>query len=472
MLKKIFNIIEENKERIAYKINNDEITYGDLLINATGLAKALKSQGTSPVILYGHKSLNMVISILACLIANRAYVPIDLHVPIERLKNIIKMTKSTLIIKNEKIDIEGIESLSIEDLCIKYKEFEEYDTSKNDIAYIIFTSGSTGEPKGVPISYGNLENFTKWISDFEYLNSYSKINVLNQASFSFDLSVADLYYSLYNGHTLIGLDKASQENYDKIFDVIKEEKINFMVMTPTFVKMLLLNEVFNDENYSEIKCMYFCGEQLEVSTVKKIKEKFKNIIIINAYGPTEATSAVSAIVIEDEMLNKDFLPIGKIETSATEIVIESDEIVLKGSSVFSGYLGDISGGYYKENEKNCYKTGDFGYIEDGLLYCKGRFDNQIKYKGYRIELGDIENNLLKIDGIKEAVVVAKDNKDSGIVKLIKAYITVGKEIEIDSIKNTMRCHLPEYMIPKKIEILEKIPVNENGKYDRKKLKEL
>lgn len=107
-----------------------------------------------------------------------------------------------------------------------------------------------------------------------------------------------------------------------------------------------------------------------------------------------------------------------------------------------------------------------------MLYCKGRKDNQIKYKGYRIELGDIENNLLKIDGVKEAVVVAKSKEDKITVKLIKAYIVVDKNIDIPYVKQKLKEMLPMYMMPKTIEILEKIPINNNGKYDRKKLKEL
>lgn len=107
-----------------------------------------------------------------------------------------------------------------------------------------------------------------------------------------------------------------------------------------------------------------------------------------------------------------------------------------------------------------------------MLYCKGRKDNQIKYKGYRIELGDIENNLLKIDGVKEAVVVAKLKEDKITVKLIKAYVVVDKNIDIPYVKQKLKEMLPVYMMPKTIEILEKIPINNNGKYDRKKLKEL
>ena len=176
-------------------------------------------------------------------------------------------------------------------------------------------------------------------------------------------------------------------------------------MTPTFIKMLLLDKSFNDDNYSSIKYMFFCGEILEVETVRKIKERFKNTRIINAYGPTEATCFVTMVEVKDELLEKDYLPVGKINTSAVNISIVNNEIVLEGKSVFNGYLNT-------NKMEKYYHTGDIGYVEDNYLYCKGRIDNQIKYMGYRIELGDIENNLLKITNIKEAVVVSKYKENS------------------------------------------------------------
>ena len=295
------------------------------------------------------------------------------------------------------------------------------------------------------------------------------INILNQASFSFDLSVADLFYSLCNGHTLLDLNNDISEDYNEIFNLMKE--IDVAVMTPTFMKLCLLNKDFNENNYPNFKCVYFCGEQLEVKTVKKIFEVFPNLKIINAYGPTEATSAVSGIIITKEMTNTmNILPVGEIDNFATDIEIIDDEIVLKGSSVFNGYLGNLIGGYYKENNINCYKTGDLGYIKDGKLFCKGRKDSQVKYKGYRIELNEIEYNINLIKGVKECAVVAKH--DENIVKTIKAFVVVENNIDSNYIRNELIKYIPEYMIPKTIKIIDKLPINSNGKIDRKALSEL
>ena len=464
MLTKIKNIVDNYPNNIAYAIDNETISYKKLWDMAYEYSLLLKKQGVGPVIIYGHKEINVIIAIIACIMANRTYVPIDINTPLCRIKKIIELTNSSLLIKIDDIMIDNINCCTLDELNQYSKEKNKEDN--NDIVYIIFTSGSTGIPKGVPISKNNLNNFINWISNLKPLNNYHNINVLNQASFSFDLSVADFYYSLCNGHTLVAL--SNNNDYDKLYKILK--KMDAAVMTPTFIKLLLLNSDFNYLNYSNFKCIYFCGEQLEVNTVKKIYERFPNINIINAYGPTEATSAVSATLIEKDMLNNKILPVGNTNNFATTIEIINNEIVLKGNSVFNGYIGNIVGGYYKEKNINCYKTGDIGYIDNNLLYCKGRIDNQIKYKGYRIELSEIEYYINNIEEVDDCAVIAKYN-DDGIVKSIKAFIVTNKQ-DNTYIKEVLKKHIPDYMIPKTIVFIEKLPINKNGKIDRKVLSEL
>lgn len=468
MINKINKIVEKNPNKIAYKVNDEYITYKDLWSYAYDYAQLLKRQGTSPVIIYGHKNISVVVSILACILADRTYVPVGSCTPLYRVKKIVEITNSSLVLTDNNVKLENIDCYNLDGL----KKYENCDIkeNKNDIVYMIFTSGSTGIPKGVPISKTNLNNFIDWISNLDPLCEYKDINVLNQASFSFDLSVADLYYSLCNGHTLVALDSDIHEDFNEVFNLMSE--IDVAVMTPTFMKLCLLNEDFNDKKYPNFKCVYFCGEQLEVKTVQKIFAAFPNLKIINAYGPTEATSAVSAITITKEMANKlKLLPVGEVSTFATDIEIIDDEIVLKGKSVFGGYLADYIGGFYKENGINCYKTGDIGYIEDGKLYCKGRKDSQVKYKGYRIELNDIEYNINLIKGVKECAVVAKYNEDS-VVKTIKAFVVVEDGIDNNYVKQELEKYIPGYMMPKTIKIIDKLPINQNGKIDRKALSEL
>ena len=467
MIEKIIN--QNQKNKIAYRINDIDLSYEELIEKAKYYGELLKKQGTSPIILYGHKDIDMFVSIFACIHSGRAYIPIDLCTPIERVNKIINYTDCQLILSKEELNIENIDIKKLKDLE-QYKE-QAINDINNDIAYIIFTSGSTGNPKGVPISYSNLLNFIKWISNLKPLNEYKNINVLNQASFSFDLSVADIYYAISNGHTLIALDKDNQEEYNNIFKIISKNNVQMLVITPTFIKLCMVNNNFNSINYPLIKTIYFCGEQLEVSTIKKLYERFPNINVINAYGPTEATSAVAAINITKEMLNDEILPCGDARNFATEINIIDDEIVLKGGSVFRGYLGNQQGGYYIENNTDCFKTGDIGFIKNNYLYCKGRKDFQVKYKGYRIELTDIETNIYKIDGVKQCAVIAKYQNEY-TVKMIKAFVVLEKEYTIEHIKENLKNLIPLYMIPKQIIEIESLPINCNGKIDRKKLKEL
>lgn len=472
MLDRLLEFLKNGKEKILYKINDEEITYYECYEKVLELSNNLKKQGSSPVILYGHKSINQFVSILSCIVARRCYVPIDLCTPVKRIEEIIRRTSSTLIIKNEFINIENIESLSVDEINYKYKDKKEQYIVDNQNAYIIFTSGSTGNSKGVPITYDNLNHFIKWIIGLEEFANCYNLNVLSQASFSFDLSVMDIYFSIYKGCTIIAVDSETKEDLNKLYGLLRNEEINFLIMTPTFVKILLLDSYFNEYNFPNIDYMFFCGECLEVITVKKIKDRFSKVTVINAYGPTEATCCVSLLKITNEMLKDEFLPVGKLNTSSVKIEIFDDEIILKGGSVFNCYLDKDTNNCFKEFEINCYKTGDLGIIKNNYLYCNGRRDNQIKYRGYRIELGDIENNLLKVSGIREAVVIAKSKDDINIVRLIKAFVVLDFDLTEENIKYELSKLVPSYMIPNKIVVLDKIPINKNGKYDRKKLNEL
>lgn len=465
-------LLAADTDAIAYRVNSDFVTYGALAKLGSGFARLLEKQGTGPVIVYGHKSVDMVISVAACLMAHRAYVPVDVFTPEDRIASIIAQTGTSLVIANEPFpytcnaDVSSLKGLA------RYESCETKDCGANDIAYIIFTSGSTGDPKGVPISYSNLENFIRWISALGPLREYEGVCVLNQASFSFDLSVADLYYSLFNGHTLVGLDRMSWESPGDMIGVIRENDIAVTVTTPTFMKMCLLNDDFDAVHCPSLRCMYFCGEVLERRTVQKIYDSFPDIRIINAYGPTEATSAVAGILIDRSMLaGEGTLPVGRISSAASEIVIFDGEIILKGASVFSGYLGGAAGGHYTKDGVNCYRTGDRGFIDGDQLYFAGRKDDQIKYKGYRIELGDIESGIRRIDGVTDCAVTARLN-DAGMAVTLTAFTVLEDGYDGDYVREELRCILPEYMIPRTIKKVAALPVNPNGKVDRRRLCEL
>ena len=288
--------------------------------------------------------------------------------------------------------------------------------------------------------------------------------MLNCASFSFDLSVADLYFSLCGGHTLFAAPSANDA-----VPLIRNERINAAVMTPTHARLCLLDPDFTADACPGFKCFYLCGEQLEVKTAAKLLRRFPALSLINAYGPTEATSAVCASVIRKEDLAGDLLPCGEVGSAACSVAVEDGEIVLRGDSVFGGYLGGEDGGHFTEGGVNGLRTGDLGSVENGKLYCRGRRDRQVKYKGYRIELDEIENCLLGVRGVSRCAVVAKRDP-SGTVKQIRAFVC--GDVTADGARRALEGILPPYMIPRTVTMLDELPQSGNGKTDRKKLEEL
>ena len=454
MIFEIKELGEKYKNNIAYTAGGKNFTYCKLFEKAKEISSEVLKEKAASAIIFGSRNFETMAAIIACVLSKTAYIPVDMNLPESRKEKIVKNSGASLIIdcSEEKIS---------------FKKIKE-ENSENENAYVIFTSGSTGEPKGVPVSYENLDNFIEWITKLSPLNEFEHAVVLNHASFSFDLSTAAIYYSLFGGHNLVQIENTA--DFEKMFSEIKENKVNVIVATPTFLRLCLLNKDFSEENYPFIKCIYFCGEMLQKSLVKEIFKRFPKMKIINAYGPTEAASAVSAIEITEEILEKEeLLPVGKISSAATEITVENGEIVLKGKSVSKGYLSGETGGFYNENGKNCFKTGDMGFIENGKLYCKGRFDSQIKYKGYRIELSEIEANISSVSGTENCAVIVKRNPE-GEVRLIKAFVS--GNVSEEEIRKKLSENLPEYMIPKSIKKLDFIPFNKNGKIDRKELEKL
>lgn len=455
MIFEIEKIFEKFSDKKAYSVNGEEYSYSELLKRAKEISALLEGKN-SPVAVLGNRSFETMAAIIACLLLKRAYVPVDLSLPEERKEKIVLISNASDLIdcSGEKAKIKPIKT--------------EENLSKNETAYMIFTSGTTGEPKGVPISYKNLENFINWITAVEPLCEYEHASVLNHASFSFDLSTAAIYYAFAGGHTLVQLENT--KDFESVFSVIEKSRTDVLVATPTFIRLCLLNKDFEKGKFPFIKCIYFCGETLQKSLAEAVFKRFPEIRIINAYGPTEATSAVCAYEITKEMLEcEKILPVGKLSSAATEIEIENGEIVLKGKSVFGGYLGIKSENVFFENGRNCYRTGDLGFIREGKLFCTGRKDSQIKYKGYRIELSEIESVISSIEGTENCAVIAKRNPE-GEVRLLKAFVS-GK-VEETEIRKKLSEKLPEYMVPKSIKILETIPLNKNGKTDRKVLEEL
>lgn len=570
VLKRIDYFANNTPNRIVFKSGCGEITYRRLWEDAKKLSKLIKNlqaegklEPKAPIAVYGHKEPHMLVAFIGCALAGHPYCPLDRSMPEPRIDDILRTIDTPFWIKCEaeprilelnasNLDVRGEYQVDgecqVDNECQADDEFQadkeceageahganssethEDEPSKinkneqSDVAYIIFTSGSTGKPKGVEVTRENLGNFLEWMTGVgSSIDDKEGKIFLNQAPYSFDLSVMDTYTALACGGTIASLDKGTMTTPAATMEFLKNQKVNYWVSTPSFVDMILAEKTFNSQNYPDIKVFFFCGERLTKTTANKLIEAFPNVKIINTYGPTESTVAISSVEICSEHIDsQDELPVGEVK-SGTKVFIhregdtiqdllnenidnekidneevddcfkqkdaltsqapEIGEILIEGNTVAKGYFKmpektALAFELVKMNNgqpRRLYHTGDLGYFKNGMLYCVGRTDLQVKVHGYRMELGDIEANILLKEDV-EAVCVVPKRKDGKIRSLV-AYVVSpsvrGTFEDTKNIKLHLRGLLPEYMIPKKIKFIDRLPMTSNGKVNRKALEEM
>lgn len=488
---------ELNKKResndIAVYYNKEKTTYKELWRKSEALSFYLKNiiDLKTPIVIYGEKQTDIIPVMHAALKIGVPYVPVDISYPVERLIEICNQVEpgivfnfSDKLINNNLLVYKQSNLTEIFNNYINKQSDKNYWCHDNDVCYILFTSGSTGKPKGVPITKKNIITFSDWF--VEYCKSDNKQIVLNQAAYSFDLSVIALYVYLSIGAALFSVDKDLMKNANILYKSLMNSGLTDWVSTPSFFDLCSFDDSFSNVILPKLNKFIFDGEILRKDTVKTIYKEFGyNSIIVNAYGPTEATVAVSAVYINNDMLSDiKSLPVGKINKSLNFYIDKkennSGELCVIGDSVANGYFKNKEQTELKffkdENGKNGYRTGDIVFENNDLLYFCERKDFQVKLNGYRIELEDISENLNKINFIKNSIVIPKliNNK----VEYLAAFVRVDKAIEKSEgialqikIKTILKEHIPEYMLPKKIIVVDKFPLNINGKIDRKKLME-
>lgn len=464
-------------DRIAINTGKNNITWRELIDKSNNLAFWIDmtfKNVKQPIAFYGHKEPEMVIGFLATVKTGRPYIPIDISTPQQRIDNILKKSEAhTLLTPLHIVNI-------LKDNKLK-KIDKDQRVKENDAFYIIFTSGSTGEPKGVVITLRNLITFLKWVHNEHDLLSH-KQNFLNQAPFSFDLSVMDLYSSLTSGSTLCCLTKLEISDFKKLYERLKDIDATFWVSTPSFAQLCLLEKTFTHKMLPTLQKFWFCGETLTNKLATELLERFPKAEIWNTYGPTEATVATTSIQVTKNILDKyPVLPIGYVMPGTKINIITNinetvGEITITGLNVSSGYLKEskLTETVFKSNSNtHTYLTGDLGYFEDNLLFYSGRKDRQIKLNGFRIELGDLEANIRNLNKIKD-VIVLPQIKDTKVTQLIAYVILNNSKIdcifsESNQIKKELSDILPYYMVPSKIIFYENFPLTDNGKIDYKRL---
>ncbi len=501
MIEAIEHFAQVQPDFPVYDILGQVHTYGDLKKDSDSLAAQIDSLGLpdkSPVVVFGGQEYEMLATFVALTKSGHAYIPIDSHSALERVAAIVEVAEPSLIIAINDFPLADVAApiFSAEQVQTAFREGASYELSHpvqgDDNYYIIFTSGTTGKPKGVQISHNNLLSFTNWmITDKEFATP-ARPQMLAQPPYSFDLSVMYWAPTLALGGTLFALPSAVTQDFKQLFETILSLPIAIWTSTPSFADMALLSDDFNSQKLPQLTHFYFDGEELTVKTAQKLRDRFPQARIINAYGPTEATVALSAVAVTDEMLqNCKRLPIGYTKADSPTFVIDEEgqkvpngqqgEIIVCGPAVSKGYLNNpekTAEAFFEFEGLPAYHTGDVGSMTDeGLLLYGGRMDFQIKFNGFRIELEDVSQNLNKSKYVESAVAVPRYNKDHKVQNLL-AYVILKdgvaeqfeREIDITkAIKENLQDIMMSYMMPSKFLYRETLPLTPNGKIDIKGL---
>ena len=430
--------------------------------------------------IHANRTPEAYLGILCALYLGKKFVPLNPAFPIDKLKNIADLSGIDLILTSESANKSSQLSSSIinvKDVFYDLISIENNSPLKasnihsHDLVYHLFTSGSTGDPKGVPISYSNLNQYVTGISkliDFGIGRRFSQLFDL-----SFDLSMHDIFVCLFNQGTLI-----AASDFDIMLPVayIEKNKIDHWFSVPVLADVAVKNYEKKPTQH-QLSTSLFCGEALPVSTALNFQKYFKPSHAWNLYGPTEATIAFTARKIEPLNLNLNVFTLGQaIGANQIGILLASGEVVtqfsegiegeflLCGEQVFSGYLPETSADIFVNHSgQKFYRSGDLVRIKNSEICFVGRKDSQVKIRGHRIELGEIENAFRKIT--KQDLVVAFTTGELLQKEIIIAYQAASP---ID-VYNKLEELLPAYMLPKKIQHFVNLPLNANGKIDRKQL---
>ena len=471
-------------EHAAHISSGRVTTYRELVQQSNHLAAYLSAQLPNdhcPVAVQGHKENEMLIAFLGIIKSGHPYIPVDTTLPEKRVKAIMDISKAPLMLTQESIR-------SILSQPLDAAGFKPATIRAVDPWYILFTSGSTGDPKGVVITTGCLDTYILWTQAEQKYREQSEI-ILNQAPFSFDMSVMDIYLSWVTGGTVFSLTKEDIANPPAMYRVLDQSGITVWSSTPSFAQMCLVEPSFSQASLPDLRKFLFLGETLSPETAARMQERFPKAEIWNTYGPTETTVATTSILIDAAILKKySPLPIGYPTLGCQTPVLKADktpaaegergEIIVVGPNVSPGYLGrpDLTErAFFTYEGQPAYHTGDAGHVQDGLLFYDGRMDNQIKLHGYRIELGDIEANLRNLPAVQDAVVIpviANGAAESLAAFVILKEASAASDFEkTRTLKKELNQRLPAYMVPRKFVFLTQFPMNLNGKADRRKLAE-
>lgn len=475
------------------------VSYAGLYADAAKLGSAIltKTKPGEPIGVLAQRSYPAYVGVLAALLSGRPYVPINMKFPFERQVDIASIARCRLIVWDEQSkrrcdelvqilgpDVQGM-SASISDQADISPDFHDdrFTGTGSDIAYIMFTSGTTGAPKGVAVRRENLSAYLAAIAEIAPIEPQTRCT--QNFDLSFDLSVHDIFQTWASGGCLYVM--GNEDALDPV-GFAKRHALQAWFSVPSVVAMARRLRRLQPGALPDMRLSLFCGEPLPASIAADWAQTAPNSRIWNLYGPTEATIAITAEEYDRSVApdaRPATIPLGKAFKNSAAVVVDNEgrpaplgELWLGGHQISNGYINNDGENRAKFVNRTLtgspfdrwYRTGDLVQQDDrhGLVF-QGRMDDQAKIQGYRVELLEIEEVLRRVSGTTEAAAVLWPVSETGAAEGVVGFVCAATAAERDIVAGC-RMHLPSYAVPKKIMIIDALPLNANGKVDRNALR--
>ncbi|WP_310482655.1 amino acid adenylation domain-containing protein [Chamaesiphon sp. VAR_48_metabat_403] len=502
----------QNPDAVAIQDRAGMLTYQQLHRKVNRLANYLRQQEIMPEVLVGiylERSIDTAIAILAVLKAGGAYVPLDPAYPQDRLNTILQDTNLKLILTQVSLATNladtGVNLFLLDarwdELATQSEELAPAQTTPESLAYIMYTSGSTGKPQGVQITIGQIDSYLQAVN--EVMKIQPNDVYLLSASFSFSSSIRQLLLPLSQGAKVVITSKDNTTNLFSLVELIQREKITVFDTVASVWNYMLISLAELDPAQSrqlmdsQIRLLIFSGGLLTSQLLERVRSQFPQPPqVVNIYGQTETIGVCAYQIPNDFSKTEGYAPVGRAYPHNQLYILNDElenvtagitgELCVSVPSFVRGYLNNsqlndrkfIPNPFAKDRQARLYKTGDLArYLPDGNLEIVGRQDFQVKIRGMRVEIEEIETVLMQHPDIQQAAVVGKNRSTSSTAisaeeQIIVAYIVPNRaEINIDDLRSFLKTKLTDYAVPSAFEILTALPLTPNNKLDRKRLPE-
>ncbi|MDJ0732575.1 MAG: amino acid adenylation domain-containing protein [Nostocaceae cyanobacterium] len=483
--------VEKTPDTVAVVFDNEEITYKELNSQANQLAHHLQKLGVKPEEIIGicvERSPKFIISILAVLKAGGAYLPLDSNLPYEALQFRLQNAQASILIKEQKVG-NGEQFSNIKEVNLDTDgEIIAQESTDNlvsnvqleNLVYVIYTSGSTGKPKGVAVEHQQLLNYLYGI--LPKLQLPANATYASVSTFTADLGNTVIFPCLCSGGCLHVISWEHASDPPALATYFRHHPIDCLKIVPSHLAALLTSQCWE---ILPRQLLILGGEAADWNLIENIKRNAPHCRILNHYGPTETTVGVLTYSVGERIEETATVPIGKPIANTQVYVLDAQlqpiplgvagELYIGGKSLARGYLNHpeltnnkFINNPFSDTQQRLYKTGDrVRYLWDGNIEFIGRLDDQVKIRGYRIELGEICATLNQHPGVRESIVITRE--DIPGEKRLVAYVVPSNHTPDIDFCNFLKTKLPEYMIPASVVILKALPLTINGKLDRNAL---